>query len=47
MKRGFKFCLKTSGDMKKLTNEELQLMNAFSLVVVDVDDINKGNYKEK
>ena len=47
MKRGFKFCLKTSGDMKQLTNEELQLMNAFSLVVVDVDDINKGNYKAK
>lgn len=47
MKRGFKFCLKTSGDMKQFTNEELQLMNLFSIVVVDVEDTNKENSKVK
>ena len=47
MKRGFRFCLKTSGDMKQFTNEELQLMNLFSLVVVDVDENKKEKNKAK
>lgn len=47
MKRGFRFCLKTSGDMKQFTNEELQLMNLFSLVVVDVDKNKKEKNKAK
>ncbi len=44
MKRGFKFCLKTSEDMKKLSNDELQLLNVFSLVIVDSGDVNKKYY---
>ncbi len=44
MKKGFKFCLKTSNNMKKLSSEEMQLLNVFSLVVVDSEDVNKGSY---
>ena len=44
MQRGFKFCLKTSKNMDILTNEELQLLHVFYLIIVDSEDVNKNNY---
>ena len=45
MRRGFRFALKTSSDMPKLSSDELQMLDVFGLVIVDPDDINKSLYK--
>lgn len=45
MRRGFRFALKTSSNMPKLTSDELQMLDVFGLVIVDPDDINKSLYK--
>ena len=45
IKRGFRFALETNSDMPKLTAEELKILEVFSCIIVDTNDINKKKYK--
>ena len=45
MKLGFKFSLKTHKNMPKLTDEEMNMLDVFTCVRVDANDVNKNNYK--
>lgn len=44
--RGFKFALETNDSMPKLSNEELNILEIFSCIIVSDNDINKQMYKD-
>ena len=41
VRKGFKFALKTNGNMPKLSSDELRLLEIFSCIIVDKNDVNK------
>lgn len=46
VKRGFNFCLKTDGEMPKLKQDELKILDIFNCIIVDTNDVNKNKYKK-
>ncbi len=45
IRKGFKFALKTNSQMEKLANDEMKVLEVFSCIIVDENDINKNKYK--